>query len=298
MERLRYSDRQRLAEQGSLGPLEYAVVPEKLQAALASIYMHAARKAIVGSHFDDRVRAACEQHFGEKFYGVNSASQRLQDFIEARYPPISAPDFLDVAEILAEEAVKPWTYNVEGRSQTYRANPDVEAHINAAFVRHRFGYRLSNGEVRRIGSPALDEAVVGPALLATSRSGWEQVDRSYRDALHHRRGGPDERGAAITDAHAALEAAMKAAGLSGDTLAALAKSFRNSGLVLPQLEGVPDALDKLLKRSQSIRDSLSDAHGRDPGTEEVPPEVVDLAIHWTGAFIVYLADATASYFPG
>ena len=64
--------------------------------------------------------------------------------------------------------------------------------------------------------------------------------------------------------------------------------------MLPQLEGVPDALDKLLKRSQSVRDSLSDAHGRDPGTEEVPPEVVDLAIHWTGAFIVYLADATAS----
>ena len=63
-----------------------------------------------------------------------------------------------------------------------------------------------------------------------------------------------------------LEAALKAAGLNGDTLAALAKSFRNSGLIPSQPESVPESLDKLLKRSQSIRDSLSDAHGLEPGT--------------------------------
>jgi hypothetical protein len=291
MERLRYSDRQRLAEQGSLGPLEDNEVPDGLRRAVASIYQHAARASTVGSHFDRRALAACEQHFGRKFYGVNASTQTLTAFIEYKYGSVG--DFLDVVEILAEEAVLPWTYRRQGESATYRADGEVEKHVNAAFVRHRFGYRLSNGEVRRIGSPAMDEAVVGPALLTTARPGWEEVDRSYRDALHHRRGGPGERGAAITDAHAALEAAMKAAGLSGDTLAALAKSFRNSGLVLPQLEGVPEILDKLLKRSQSIRDSLSDAHGRDPGADEVPAEVVDLAIHWTGAFIVYLADATA-----
>ena len=53
-------------------------------------------------------------------------------------------------------------------------------------------------------------------------------------------------------------------------------------------------LDKLLKRSQSVRDSLSDAHGRDTGAQDAPVEIVDLAIHWTGAFIVYLADATTA----
>jgi hypothetical protein len=291
MERLRYSDRQRVAEQGSLGPLEYDAVPPPLRKALASIYENAAHQGLVGKKFDDRMRAACEQHFGRTFYWSTSSTATIGGFLQSQSTPVE--DVLDVVEILAEEAAMPWSYEVGGRNRTFRADEEIEAHVNAAFVRHRFGYRLSNGEVRRIGSPAMDEAVVGPALLATSRPGWEQVDRSYRDALHHRRGGPEEGGAAITDAHAALEAAMKAAGVSGDTLAALAKSFRNSGLVLPQLEGVPDALDKLLKRSQSIRDSLSDAHGRDPGTEEVPPEVVDLAIHWTGAFIVYLADATA-----
>lgn len=289
MEKLRYSDRKRLAEQGSLGPLEYATVPPELRRAVGSIYHHAAWATLVGTHFDKRVVAACEQHFGRKLYqrGATGVST-VQTLIES--PSTSLDDFLDACEMLAEEAVRLWTFNVQGTQQSYRADADVEAHLNAAFARHRFGYRIDIGQIRRIGSPAIDDAVVGPALIATARPGWEEADRSFRDALNHRRGGADERGAAITDAHAALEAAMKAAGLKGDTLA---KSFRNSGLVLPQLEGVPELLDKLLKRSQSVRDSLSDAHGREPGTDEVPAEVVDLAIHWTGAFIVYLADATA-----
>jgi hypothetical protein len=86
---------------------------------------------------------------------------------------------------------------------------------------------------------------------------------------------------------------MKAAGLKGDRLSALAKSLRNSGLVPGQLEGVPDALDTLLKRSSAIRDPFGDAHGKGPDAEDVPPEPVDLAIYWTGAFINYLAAAAA-----
>jgi hypothetical protein len=292
MEGLRYSDRTKLSEEGSLGALSYDMLPEKLGEALGSIYEHAARGALVGSHFDTRARAACEQHFGRRFFGVNAGTGTVALFLRDRYAKV--PDVLDAVEIVADEASRTWTFTIENGSKTLAADAEVESRINAAFVRHRFGYSLTNGQIRRIGSPAMDEAVVGPALIATGRPGWEQADRSYRDALHHRRGGPAERGAAITDAHAALEAAMKAAGLKGDTLANLAKGLRNSGFVLPQLEGVPDILDKLLKRSQSIRDSLGDAHGRSPGTEEVPAEVVDLAIHWTGAFIVYLADATAA----
>jgi hypothetical protein len=292
MERLRYSDRVMLAEEGSLGPLSYDEVPEKLGEALASIYEYAASRPVVGPYFRERASAACEQHFGQRFYTHVSSSSTVPAFFRHRYRQV--PDLLDAVEIVAEEASRTWTFtNSDGSTTTLAADDEVEARVNAAFVRHRFGYRLARGQIRRIGSPALDQTVVGPALLATARPGWEQADRSFRDALHHRRGGPDERGAAITDAHAALEAALKAAGLKGDTLANLAKSLRNSDLVLPQLEGVPEMLDRLLKRSQSVRDSLSDAHGRDPGAAAVPAEVVDLAIHWTGAFIVYLADATA-----
>ena len=41
MERLRYSDRMKLAEEGSLGPLSYEKVPERLGTALGSAYEHA-----------------------------------------------------------------------------------------------------------------------------------------------------------------------------------------------------------------------------------------------------------------
>lgn len=80
-------------------------------------------------------------------------------------------------------------------------------------------------------------------------------------------------------------------GLKGDRLSTLAKSLRGSGLVPSQLEGVPQLLDDLLKRSSAIRDSLGDAHGKAPGASDVPQPLVDLAVHWTGAFIVYLAES-------
>lgn len=83
---------------------------------------------------------------------------------------------------------------------------------------------------------------------------------------------------------------MKAAGYSGDRLSALAKSFRNSDAVPSELKGVPEALDTLLKRSSALRDNHSDAHGKAPGAEAVPQELVDLAIHWAGSFIVYLSE--------
>lgn len=283
-----------MVERGSLGPLEYDDVPTPLREAIVSIYENAARSNVAGGAFDTEATAKCSQHFGRKFWGVNSSGFGVRKFIAVKTaysPPYSsaADDVLDVVEILVEEGPKQWTFKEHG---TYRADPFVEERINAAFVRHRFGYRVEGGEVHRIGSPALDEAVVGPALMALRRPGWEAADKSYRDALHHRRGGANERDAAITDAHASLEAAMKAAGLSGDRLSALAKSFRKSGLVPPQIEGVPDLLDQLLKRSSSIRDPMSDAHGKGPGAAEVPAEIVDLAIHWAGAFIVYLSEVT------
>jgi len=137
---------------------------------------------------------------------------------------------------------------------------------------------------------ALDERVIAPALQAVHRPGWEEAERSFREALHHQRGGLDERDDALTSATAALEAALKAAGLRGDRLSSLAKSLRNSDLVPGQLKEVPEALDTLLKRSGALRDPFSDAHGKAPGADEVPSALVDLSIYWTGAFINYLAE--------
>jgi hypothetical protein len=294
MAKLRYSDRKKMAEQGSLGPLEYDAVPETLRRAIVNIYENAARSNLAGAAFDREVTATCSQHFGQRFWGVNSSALGVEQFVAVRPGYDSAyrstvDDILDLVEILVEQGPREWIFKEHG---TYCADQATEVRVDAAFVRHRFGYRVEAGEVHRIGSPALDEKLVGPALIALRRPGWEAADKSYRDALHHQRGGADERDAAITDAHAALEAAMKAAGLRGDRLSALAKSFRNSGLVPPQLAGVPDLLDDLLKRSSSIRDNMGDAHGKAPDAVEVPAAIVDLAIHWTGAFIVYLAEVS------
>lgn len=291
---LRYSDRRREAEAGTLGPLDYDTIPDGLRVAVRSIYETAAKHSVAGRHVDARIAAAFSQHFGRKFYKWSSQELSIGHWLESKYSGPSVDDLLDAVEILIDESVHAWNFTVGGQEGSYKANAEAENQINRAFVRHRFGYAVDGGQVRRLGSVALDDAIVGPALLATRRPGWEEVDRSYRDALHHQRGGPDERAAAITDAHAALEAALKAGGLKGDRLSALAKSFRNSGLVPAQLEGVPEALDLLLKRSSSIRDPLGDAHGKGPDADPVPDGVVDLAIYWTGAFINYLSDATAA----
>lgn len=198
-------------------------------------------------------------------------------------------DVLDYVEILVEESTKVYSFK-DGSSGA--AWLDIEVRLNRLFARHRFGYRIQDGHVRHVGSPALDARVVGPALQAVQREGWEEVERSFKEALEHQRGDVHERDDALTAATAALEAALKASGLKGTHLSQLAKSLRNSGMIPSQLEGVPEALDTLLKRSGAIRDPMSDAHGKPPGAEEVPPEIVDLSIYWTGAFINYLAAAT------
>jgi hypothetical protein len=203
---------------------------------------------------------------------------------------------------VAEESKKVRRYRgVAGRSvgggvrytnATSAALPDLENLFNDLADRHRLGYRLEENEIRRVSSPALSEVVVGPALLSTQRTGWDQVERSYKAALHHQRGGRDENDDALTAAAAALEAALKAAGLRGKTLGELGKEFRAS-LGAPQLAAVPSLLHDLLQRTGALRNTDGDAHGRGPGeSPEVPQELVDLAVHLTGAFIVYLERTT------
>ncbi len=57
----------------------------------------------------------------------------------------------------------------------------------------------------------------------------------------------------------------------------------------PELAGVPEALDVLLKRIGAVRNQHSDSHGKHAGADEVPQALVDLAVYWAGAFIVFLA---------
>jgi len=266
-------------------------VPDSFIGALSYRIGQGIGAAGVGQSFAKALQAALIGHFGlEPGFHVESLLRRL---------PV--PELLDVVEIVAEEGEKARRYErsvrsasgVRRESASKAAIPDFERKFNELADRHRFGYRLEGGEAERIGSPALSEVIVGPALFASQRPGWDQVERSYREALRHQRGGPDENDDALTAASAALESALKAAGLAGPTLGKLAKEFKMSAIAAPQLGGVPELLCGLLERSAAVRNIHSDVHGRKPGENpNVPQEMVDLSIHLTGAFIVYLERAT------
>lgn len=259
--RLRFSERKRLAETGNLGPLAEDEVPETLRRAL--------RAYVSRNYFSlQGWQQQAAEHFG--WLSGRSAADRFSD------APLD--DVADLIEMYVEHA---------SAFSGYRAR--VQSELNALFDRHRWAYRLEDGQLVRIGSPLLSDEIVSPALLAIQRSGWEQVERSYREALQHQRGGVAENDDALTAAGAALEAALKAAGLKGNTLGDLASAFRGSALVPGQVSGVPESLDRLIKVAAALRNTMGDAHGKADGAPAVPQPIVDLTIHLTGAFIVYLS---------
>jgi hypothetical protein len=284
--KLRYSERRRLAETGTLGELAHETVPETLRNALW--YFIHQPEGRGRTRLLKALDLECRKHFGW------SGKQSLTTFLMGS--PVD--DFLDFTEIFIEHANRRWNdtpYTTPASSDGWRiVVAKAEDRVNELFERHRFGYRITTGEVHKIGSPLLEEEVIGPTLLAVARPGWDQVERSFHEALEHQRGG--ETDDALTAAHAAVEAALKAVGMSGQ-FGAMTKQFRNSPFVPAYLRATPDALDALLTlldRSNAIRSSAGDAHGKESGADEVPQALADLAIHWAGAFIVYLAETTAA----
>ncbi len=266
-----------LAEGGTLGDLVHQRVPDELAQAIRVI---ADSGKLGDSAYEARFNRELTEHFGR--------GAQWPSFFSGG-PDVDA--FLDAVEILAEQAAVV-RFVPASRGRSHRTIPDAEERINRAFERFRFGYMIENGNVRRIGSPALDEIVVGPALLAVQRPGWEEAERSYREALDHQRGG--ETDDALTAASAAVEAALKAVGMKGQTLKELARSFKGSGLVPGYLGTVPELVEDMLDRLHAARSQGGDAHGKESGAEEVPQALADLAVYWAGAFIAYLADTAKS----
>ena len=288
--RLRYSERTRLAVEGTLGDLEHETVPEPLRNAAWHVLAERGGSG-VGEAWMNEVRTQCLRHFGWSNEGVFEFQVRQGSSVE---------EFLDLLEIAVEAGKKKYRWSPPVRtsggpgSRMLPGFSDLDEELNLLFDRHRFGYRVKGGEIQRVGSPVLTDTVIGPALLAVRRPGWEEVERAYGEAIAHQRGGADERDDALTSANAAVEAALKAVGLQGDRLGPLAKSLRNSDLVPSELRGVPEALAVLLKRQEAIRSNHGDAHGKAPNAPEVPQALADLAVHWAGAFIVYLAEMSSS----
>jgi len=281
-EKLRYSQRKLLAETGSLGDYSYDEASQTVRNALW--YLIHEPHSTAHTNMLAAVTSEARLHFG--WPGDETVGRFVQT------APVDS--LLDLIEILIDTCTSgPFRSEWIQVSRAWRsANvmPDAEQRVNELCERHRFGYRFQNGEARKVGSPALDAEIVGPTLLAARRPGWDQVERSFREALDHQRGG--ETDDALTAAHAAVEAALKAAGMAGQ-FSAMLKQFRTSPVVPPYLRAVPEALDALLTlldRSNAIRSTEGDAHGKTSGADDVPQALADLAIHWAGAFILYLSD--------
>ncbi len=284
-----------LAESGTLGDLSHDLVPDELALAIRVIAESGTRS---DSSFEANFNRELMEHFGQgaRWVSFFSGGSDVDGFLDA----VEILAEQAAVEILAEQAaVVPFVPAMLGRRRPTIPDaeepkiPDAEERINRAFERFRFGYRIEAGKVRRVGSPALDVRIVGPALLAVQRAGWGEAERSFREALAHQRAG--ETDDALTAANAAVEAALKAAGIKGQTLKQLARSFKASSLVPGYLTNVPELIEDMLARLHAARSTAGDAHGKPPGADEVPQPLADLGIYWAGAFIVYLADtATAS----
>jgi hypothetical protein len=269
--KLRYSERKRLAETGSLGPLLDAP-SEEVKNAVFNV-----------------MRRGFGSQVGDQF-GWNQ--QRGEKELKATVRDLPTDKFLDFIEILIEEGITSYRYFNGSKFVFAPAIKNPRTQLNDLFERHRFGYRIEEDEIRQIGSPALDEEIVGPALLAVQRPGWDEVERSFKEALAHQRGPKSENDNALTAANAALEAALKAAGYKGNSLGPLAKDFKKSAAIPSELKGMPEMLETLLGRSMAIRSNYGDSHGKESESVAVPDALVALAINLAGTFIVYLAEET------
>ncbi|MGE3138454.1 MAG: hypothetical protein AB7I08_12280 [Thermoleophilia bacterium] len=270
--KLRYSERKRVAETGSLGDLVSDTVPVPLLIAFTHALKDWGQRQIQpGVFFDDELTKRAVAYFGRSedaaVYGVIQRGE--------------VGDFLDLIEIAIELAHPP-----DGYSRV--TIPDIAQTINELFERHRFGFRIEAGEARPLLSPALDVEVVGPALLAAQQPGWSKVEDDYREAILHLRSG--EVGLALNSAHAAVESALKALGFKGASLSDLVKEFRKSDLAKPYLASGLDQMTQVLGKLTPLRGE-GEAHGQAPDADEPPPEFAALAIHTAGAFLVFLAEA-------
>jgi hypothetical protein len=278
--KLRYSERKQVAETGSLGPLQDSP-SEALRNVIIHVFQEGAASR-VSTQFLDALRKTCIEFFG---WSREEAERMRYQILH-----LEGDDFLDFLEIFVEEASTNYEVSDLYSGWPESAIPDIGNRLNGLFERHRFGYRFEGAELRKINSPALDDQIVGPALLAVKRPGWEEVEGSFKEAIQHQRAGADENDDALTSANSAVEAALKATGFKGANLGPLSKDFKNSSHVPSELKGVPEALGVLIGRSGALRSSYGDSHGKEPGAKPVPDALVALAINWAAAFIVYLSE--------
>lgn len=192
---------------------------------------------------------------------------------------------LTTLEIVAQE--EPRLLRIRSSGGSTIALRTLPEEINRLFARHRFNFEMTEeGDIQHVGSPALYEEIVRPALLARADPRLTDAEDHYQEALGEYRTGEARK--AIHSAQLSIESALKAYGYAGGGLDALAEDFRRRSGERGYVTGLAQQLEGLMKDLNGLRNDLG-GHAAEPGVARVPDQYALLAIHLAGALIVFLS---------
>ena len=162
--------------------------------------------------------------------------------------------------------------------------------VNRTFNEHRIAFRLVEDSVIPLASDELHVEIVEPTLRLLVDSRFADAHESYLKSLKEiSSGDPAD---AITDAGTALQSALAALGVSGNSLGAQLKDAKK-GLLAPHDQNLADGIAKFIDWASADRSETGDAH------KPTDPALSDawLMVHVVGALILRLADPVPRSIP-
>ena len=163
--------------------------------------------------------------------------------------------------------------------------------VNRTFNEHRIAFRLVEDSVIPLASDELHVEIVEPTLRLLVDSRFADAHESYLKSLKEiSSGDPAD---AITDAGTALQSALAALGVSGNSLGAQLKDAKKKGLLAPHDQNLADGIAKFIGWASADRNETGDAH------KPTDPALSDawLMVHVVGALILRLADPVPRSIP-
>lgn len=167
----------------------------------------------------------------------------------------------------------------------FHTKPDAwEKQVNTILREHRIAYELVDWRLIPFESQEMHAEVVAPTLrLLSGRTGWEEVEKSYQDALRE-----DDPKDAITDAARALQQALEVRGCDGNAIGPLLKDAKKKGILAPHDPTLGEGIGKIVDSVSADRSEKGDGHKHTNAT----PEDAWLAVHVVGALILRLASGS------
>lgn len=198
----------------------------------------------------------------------------------------TAEQFVTTLQIVVD--AEPQLLRISFPATPYRpAIGHLPEELNELFERHRFGFQMTKeGEVLRVGSPALVEELLLPALLVLKDTRFDLAEEHFHNALTEYRAKRPRR--CIHEAQMSTEATLSALGYKGSRLDALATDFAKRSGERGYISGAVEQLQSLMEALNGLRNDRG-GHAPKPGEPEVPDEYALLALHLSASLVVFLA---------